>query len=155
MITYHLSFPRRERLMTENKTKATKGSVTAFLNTIKEKERREDCFEILEMMRKVTHIDPIMWGSAIVGFGTYHYVYESGREGDNIILGFSPRKKNISIYLVGGADHVEAELANLGKYARGKGCLYINSLGEVKKGVLEKIFAKSYKESKLLYAKSK
>jgi len=78
--------------MAENKTKPTKGSVTAFLNKIKDQQLRDDCFVILEMMQKVSKSEPVMWGSAIVGFGTYHYVYESGREGDTILIGFSPRK---------------------------------------------------------------
>jgi hypothetical protein len=133
--------------MAENKTKPTKGSVTAFLNKIKDQQVRDDCFVILEMMKKVSNFEPTMWGSAIVGFGTYHYVYESGREGDTILIGFSPRKQNISIYLMGGLTKVEDELAKLGKYSTGKGCLYIKSLSDVNAGVLKKIFAKSFKEA--------
>jgi hypothetical protein len=134
--------------MAENKTKPTKSSVTAFLNKIKERQLREDCFAIMEMMRRVSKCDPVMWGSAIVGFGTYHYVYESGREGDMILIGFSPRKKNISIYLMGGLKKVEGELAGLGKYKTGKGCLYINSLGDVNTAVLKRIFGPAFKEAK-------
>ena len=134
--------------MAENKTKPTKSSVTAFLNKIKERELREDCFAILEMMRQVSKCDPVMWGSAIVGFGTYHYVYESGREGDMILIGFSPRKQNISIYLMGGLSKVEAELAALGKHKTGKGCLYINALSDVNAAVLKRLFAKAFKEAK-------
>ena len=88
-----------------------------------------------------------MWGSAIIGFGTHHYVYESGREGDTIVIGFSPRKQNITIYLMGGLDPIEDELSKLGKYKTGKGCLYINSLGDVNAGVLKKIFAKAFKKA--------
>ena len=95
--------------MAENKTKPTKGSVTAFLNKIKDPQVRDDCFAILEMMQKVTKHEPVMWGSAIVGFGTYHYVYESGREGDTIVIGFSPRKQNISLYLMGGLKNIDIE----------------------------------------------
>jgi uncharacterized protein DUF1801 len=132
--------------MAENKTKPTKSSVTAFLNKIKDRPLRDDCFAILELMQKVSNSEPVMWGSAIVGFGTYHYVYESGREGDTIVIGFSPRKQNISIYLMGGLNQVEDELSELGKYKTGKGCLYIKSLSDVNKEVLKKVFARAFKE---------
>jgi hypothetical protein len=131
----------------ENKTKPTKSSVTAFLNRIKDRQVRDDCFAILEIMQKVSNCEPVMWGSAIIGFGTYHYVYESGREGDTLVIGFSPRKQNISIYLMGGLHHVEDELSKLGKYKTGKGCLYIKSLNDVNVGVLKKVFAKAFKEA--------
>jgi hypothetical protein len=88
-----------------------------------------------------------MWGSAIIGFGTYHYVYESGRQGDTPVIGFSPRKQNISIYLMGGLKNIEEELSRLGKYKTGKGCLYIRSLSDVNVAVLKKIFAKAFKEA--------
>jgi hypothetical protein len=133
--------------MAENKTKPTKSSAIAFLNKIRDKQLREDCFVILEMMQKVSNSDPIMWGSAIIGFGTYHYVYESGREGDTILIGFSPRKQNISIYLMGGLNKVEDELSKLGKYKTGGGCLYIKSLSDVDVTVLKKVFAKAFKEA--------
>ena len=133
--------------MAENKTKPTKSSANAFLNKIQDKQLRDDCFVILEMMQKVSKCEPIMWGSAIVGFGTYHYVYEIGREGDSILIGFSPRKQNISIYLMGGLDKVEAELSKLGKYKTGGGCLYIKSLSDVNLDVLKKVFAKAFKEA--------
>ena len=132
--------------MTENKTKPTKDSVTAFLNKIQDQQVREDCFAILEMMKKVSNFEPVMWGSAIIGFGTYHYVYESGREGDTAVIGFSPRKQNISIYLMGGVNHVEDELSKLGKYKTGKGCLYIKSLNDVNPEVLKKVLTKAFKE---------
>ena len=133
--------------MAENKTKPTKGSVTVFLNKLKDKQVRDDCFVILEMMQKVSKSEPVMWGSAIVGFGTYHYVGASGREGDWMMIGFSPRKQNISIYLMGGLNKVEEELPKLGKYKSGKGCLYIKSLSEVNAEVLKKIIAKAFKEA--------
>ena len=132
--------------MAENKTKPTKGSVTAFLNKIKDQPLRDDCFAILAMMQKVSNSKPVMWGSAIIGFGTYHYVYESGREGDTVIIGFSPRKQNISIYLMGGLNNVEVELSKLGKYKTGKGCLYIKRLSDVNPEVLKKVFTKAFKE---------
>ncbi|MGA9120963.1 MAG: DUF1801 domain-containing protein [Bacteroidota bacterium] len=133
--------------MAENKTKPTKGSVSTFLNKIKDRQLRDDCFVILEMMQKVSKCEPIMWGSAIIGFGTFHYVYESGREGETVVIGFSPRKQNISIYLTGGLNKHEDELGKLGKYKRGKGCLYIKSLSDVNTEVLKKIFVKSFKEA--------
>jgi hypothetical protein len=133
--------------MAENKTQPTKDSVTAFLNKIQDQQLREDCFAILEMMRKVSNHEPVMWGRAIVGFGTYHYVYESGREGDTVVMGFSPRKQNISIYLLGGLNDAEDELSKLGKYKRGKGCLYIRSLSDVNAQMLKKILVKASKEA--------
>lgn len=132
--------------MAENKTKPTKNSVFAFLDKIQDKQLRDDCYSILSMMQKASKSEPVMWGSAIVGFGKHHYVYESGREGDTVIMGFSPRKQNISIYFMGGVGSVEAELAKLGKYKSGKGCLYVKTLSDVNTDVLGKIFAKAYKE---------
>jgi hypothetical protein len=134
--------------MAENKTKPTKASVTAFLNKIKDQQVRDDCFVILEMMQKVSKCEPVMWGSAIVGFGTYHYVGASGREGDWMLIGFSPRKQNISIYLMGGLKTVKHELAKLGKHKVGGGCLYIKSLADVNAGVLKNIMAIAFKEAK-------
>ena len=133
--------------MAENKTKPTKSSVTAFLNKIKDRQLRDDCFAILSMMADATKCEPVMWGSAIIGFGTFHYVYESGREGDTVVIGFSPRKQNISIYLMGGLKNVETELPKLGKYKTGKGCLYIKTLGDVDPDVLKKIFSKAFKKA--------
>jgi uncharacterized protein DUF1801 len=118
--------------MAENKTKPTKSSATCFLNKIQDKHLRDDCFAILQMMQKVSSSsEPVMWGTVIIGFGTHHYVYESGREGDTMIIGFSPRKQNIAIYLMGGLNKVEGELLTLGKYKTGKGCLYIETFSDV------------------------
>ena len=115
------------------------------MNKIKDTQLRDDCFTILKMMQEVSHCEPVMWGSAIIGFGTYHYVYESGREGDMVLLGFSPRKQNISIYLMGGLKNVENELAKLGTHRTGKGCLYFKSLEDVNVSVLRKLFATAFK----------
>jgi hypothetical protein len=133
--------------MAENKTQPTKSSAIAFLNKIKDKQVRDDCFTILEMMRDVSKCEPVMWGSSIVGFGTYHYVYESGREGDWMPIGFSPRKQNVTMYLMPGLGKVEAELAKLGKHKTGGGCLYVKTLSDVNITVLRKILAKSFKEA--------
>jgi hypothetical protein len=133
--------------MAENKTKPTSGSVAAFLNKIQNQQLRDDCFTILEIMQKVSNSEPVMWGSAIIGFGTLHYVYDSGREGDTVAIGFSPRKQNISIYLTGGLSKIEDELSKLGNFKTGKGCLYIKSLSDVNVEVLKKVFAKAFKEA--------
>ena len=132
--------------MPENKTQPTKSSVTAFLKKIKDKQVRDDCFAIVEMMQKASKYKPVMWGTAIIGFGMYHYVSESGREGDWMLIGFSPRKQNIAFYLMGGLKKAEDELPKLGKHKIGGGCLYIKSLSDVNATVLKKIFAKAFKE---------
>jgi hypothetical protein len=134
--------------MAENKTKPTKISAALFLSKIKDKGLRNDCFTIVEIMKSVSRMEPVMWGSAIVGFGTYHYVYESGREGDTVVLGFSPRKQNISLYLMGGLEPIRKELEKLGKHKTGKACLYINSLNEINISVLKKIILKVWKSRK-------
>jgi hypothetical protein len=134
--------------MAENKTKATAGSVNAFLNKLTDTDLKNDCTAIIKIMESVSKEKPVMWGSSIIGFGNYHYVYESGREGDIMIIGFSPRKQNIALYLKGGLDLFTDELASLGKHKTGKGCIYINSLKDVNTAVLKKIIAKSYKSVK-------
>jgi hypothetical protein len=136
--------------MAENKTKPTVASVTAFLNKIQETQKRSDCFAILKMMQNVSRKEPVMWGSSIIGFGTFHYVYESGREGDTVVIGFSPRKQNISIYMMCSLDKVRDELLKLGKYKTGKGCLYINTLSDVNTAVLQKLLTKGFKEASKL-----
>jgi hypothetical protein len=130
--------------MTENKTKPTLDSVIDFLNTIPDTQLRADSFELLALMESVTKIKPVMWGSSIIGFGTRHYVYESGREGDTVIIGFSPRKQNISIYLMGGLAPIKDELSELGKHKTGKGCLYIKTLKDVNTTILTKILSKAF-----------
>jgi hypothetical protein len=136
--------------MAENKTKPTVASVTAFLNKIQDTQKRKDCFEILKMMQTVSRKEPVMWGSSIIGFGTFHYVYESGREGDTVVIGFSPRKQNITIYMMCSLDKVKDELLRLGKYKTSKGCLYIKSLSDVDTAALRKVFAKGFKEASKL-----
>jgi hypothetical protein len=133
--------------MPENKTKPTIASVTAFLKKIRDPQLRADCFTLLKMMQAVSKKEPVMWGSSIIGFGTFHYVYESGREGDTVVIGFSPRKQNISIYTMCSLDKVKDELLKLGKYKTGKGCLYIKSLNDVNTGALNKVLAKAFKEA--------
>ena len=131
--------------MSENKTKATKSSVAAFVSGLEDPRVRKDCHAIIEIMKSVSKLEPVMRGPSIIGFGTYHYVYESGREGDTVIVGFSPRKQNIAFYLRGGLVPLQDELARLGKYTTGKGCLYVRTLEDVNVAVLKRIHAKSYR----------
>lgn len=131
--------------MAENKTKQTKESVSGFLKKVADKDRREDCLKVLEMMQHVTGEEPRMWGSSIVGFGSYHYKYESGREGDSLITGFSPRKSDLTLYIMGGFEPVSGLMGRLGKHKTGKSCLYIKKLDDVDLGVLKKIIEKSVK----------
>jgi hypothetical protein len=139
---------KEDHPMAENKTRPTNRSVTGFLAKIRDRRLRDDSTAILRMMRGATKLKPVMWGDAIIGFGTYHYVYESGREGDFFLIGFSPRKQNISLYFMGGRKSVERDLAKLGKYKAGGSCLYIKTLSDVNQLVLKRIIAKAYKEGK-------
>ncbi|PKL82580.1 MAG: hypothetical protein CVV24_09395 [Ignavibacteriae bacterium HGW-Ignavibacteriae-3] len=134
--------------MAEIKTKATSGSATAFLNKIKDPGTKKDCFNILEMMEAASKSKPVMWGSSIIGFGNYHYVYASGREGDWFNIGFSPRKQNITLYLMGGLENLKDELEKFGKHKTGKGCIYIKSLDDIRIPVLKKMLIKSVKRGK-------
>jgi hypothetical protein len=128
--------------MTENKTKPTSISVTAFINAIADQTKRADAKAIVKLMQKATGEKPRMWGPSIIGFGSYHYTYESGREGDMPIVGFSPRKAAIVFYLGLGAGGSEKLLAKLGKHTTGKGCLYIKKLADVDQEVLEGLVVK-------------
>jgi hypothetical protein len=129
--------------MAELKTKATDASVAYYLNSIENNQVRQDCWAIAELMQAATKAEPKMWGSSIVGFGTYHYVYASGREGDWMLIGLSPRKQNITLYLMGGFEQQEKLLALLGKYTRGKGCLYIKRLSDIHLPTLKKLIQES------------
>jgi hypothetical protein len=129
--------------MAENKTKQTAASVAAYLDAIADPARRADCDALSALIGKVTGEPPAMWGTAIVGFGSYHYVYDSGREGDSCVVGFSSRKNDISIYLQGLSEGQETLLARLGKHKADGGCLHIKRLGDVDAGVLEKLVASS------------
>ena len=132
--------------MAELKTQVTKASVAKFLDGIKDEKKRQDCHQLLKIMKKATKAEPKMWGTSIIGFGDYHYVYQSGREGDWFLTGFSPRVQNLTLYLMGGFDH--DVLKRLGKYKTGKGCLYINKLEDVDTKVLNELVTKSVKKSK-------
>lgn len=134
--------------MAELKTKQTGDSVTKFLNGVADEIKRKDSFEILGMIEKAIGLQPKMWGTSIIGFGSYHYKYESGHEGDACIIGFSPRKQNITLYVGVSNNKVAELLKNLGKHKTGKGCLYINKLSDVNADVLKKIIKVSYDEAK-------
>jgi hypothetical protein len=125
--------------MAELKTQPTDQDVIAFLNGIPDEKKRRDSFTILELMQQVTQSKPVMWGDAIIGFGSYHYCYESGREGDWFLTGFSPRKQNLTLYIMSGFDQYEALLARLGKHTTGKSCLYIKRLEDVDLSTLEEL----------------
>ena len=129
--------------MADNKTKATTISVPAFLDACVDVERRADAKALAKLMQKVTGDKPTMWGPSIVGFGSYHYTYESGREGDAPIVGFSPRKAANVLYGTIGFGGAEALLATLGKHTTGKGCLYIKKLANVDIRVLEMLVEKA------------
>ena len=131
--------------MAELKTKLNDASVEKFLNSVPDEMKRNDCFTILRLMKKITKSEPKMWGSSIVGFGTYHYKYESGREGDWFLTGFSPRKQNLTLYIMSGFNKYDKLMKKLGKYKTGKSCLYINSLEDVDKKVLKDLITESFK----------
>ena len=137
--------------MAENKTKQNSGSVEDFINTVPDEQKRKDSFEIIKLMADVTKEPAKMWGDAIVGFGSYHYKYESGREGDMCAIGFSPRKGNIAIYICSGFEKREQLLQQLGKHKTAKACLYINKLSDVDTTVLRAIIKESAAYVKKLY----
>ena len=129
--------------MAESKTQRNKRSVDAFLKSIPDEQKRKDAFTIVDIMRKATKAEPQMWGSSIVGFGAYHYKYASGREGDAPLIGFSPRKQNLVLYIMGDFDQRDELLKSLGKYKTGKACLYINRLDDVDLPTLRKLVKQS------------
>ena len=127
--------------MTELKTKQNEKSVQSFLDSVTDPARHQDCRALLELMKKVTGEVPKMWGDSIVGFGAYHYKYESGREGDWFLTGFSPRKANLTLYLMTGFSSPLVE--RLGKFKTGKSCLYINKLADINLAVLAELLEES------------
>lgn len=137
--------------MAENKTKQTDASVEKYLAAIADEPRRQDCRDLVKLMTKVSKQPPKMWGTSIVGFGSYHYKYESGREGDACLIGFSSRKGDISLYVRAGSEGVAELLGKLGKHKLGGGCLYIRKLSDVNARVLERLVARSIAEMKRRY----
>jgi hypothetical protein len=132
--------PSRGRIsMAENKTQATDGDVTAFIEGVADEAQRADAHRIAEMMARLSGAPAKMWGPSIIGFGSYHYKYDSGREGDTLRIGFSPRKGQTVLYLPGTISGQSDLLARLGKHKEGKGCLYIKRLSDVDMAVLEEM----------------
>ncbi|MFT6871479.1 MAG: nucleoid DNA-binding protein [Roseivirga sp.] len=128
----------------ENKTKETEASVDTFLANIKDDQKKADCLVLKSMMARITDSPAKMWGASIVGFGTYHYKYDSGREGDFMKVGFSPRAQNVTVYIIAGFDRYEALMNKLGKHKTGKSCLYIKKLDDIDLDILEELVKESY-----------
>ena len=137
--------------MAEMKTVQTDADVNAYLGNIEDEKRRQDCTALIELMKAATHEEPKMWGSSIVGFGTYHYKYESGREGSTCKVGFSSRKGNIVLYGLRGTSEAETLLEKLGKYKTGKSCFYLNRVSDVNLEVLEELAKQAFANTKQHY----
>ena len=131
--------------MAENKTKPTEASVDDFIANLENSRRRSDALTALKIYKEVTGLSPVMWGPSIIGFGSYHYAYASGHEGDTCLTGFSPRSGALVVYLGPGIEN-EQLMSRLGKHKRGKGCLYINKLDYVVRGILRKLLEHSIGE---------
>ncbi len=129
--------------MANLKTTKNDNNPQAFIESVENEKRKADALEVLAMMTRVTGEEPKMWGPSIIGFGSYHYKYDSGREGDWMLAGFSPRKTALTLYIMGGFDGYEDLMSKLGKYKTGKSCLYINKLEDVNSDILEKLVEKS------------
>ncbi|MBN2547583.1 MAG: DUF1801 domain-containing protein [Anaerolineales bacterium] len=129
--------------MSELKTHPTPQPVDDFLKGITDEQKRRDCFAILALMKEITKAEPVMWGDNIIGFGSYHYSYASGREGDWFLTGFSPRKQNLTLYIMSGFDQYESLLHKLGKHKTGKSCLYINKVQDIDLTVLRELIQRS------------
>ncbi len=142
---------RREPRRNANKTRARTASVSTFVSGVADEQQREDLATVLAIMEKVTGEPPTMWGSSIVGFGRYHYKYASGREGDFFLTGASPRKGNLTLYIMPGFTNYSDLLDKLGKHKTAKSCLYIKRLDDVDTKVLEKLIARSIAEMRRLY----
>jgi len=131
-----------------NKTKATDGDVGAFLDAIPDEQRRRDARLLVDLIGEVTGERPVMWGTSIVGFGSRHYRYESGREGDVAAVGFSPRKAQTVMYLTGGVDEYEDLLTRVGPHQTGKGCLYLKRVDQVDADALRDVIARCYRKAR-------
>lgn len=131
--------------MAEIKTKQNKQNVRKFINSVADDKKRNDCLTLLTLMEKITGKKPKMWGDSIVGFGSYHYKYKSGHEGDFFLTGFSPRKQNLAIYIIPGFTRYKTLMKKLGKYKTGKSCLYLKTLSDVNPESLEELIIQSVK----------
>lgn len=130
--------------MAENKTRPNDSSVIEFLDTIDDTLKRNDCETLMLLLKNITGQEGVLWGNSIVGFGSYHYVYDSGREGDMFLAGFSPRKQNISIYIMAGFGRYTSLMKELGPHKTGKSCLYIKRLADVDMDVLTDLITRSH-----------
>ena len=137
--------------MADNKTRPTRASVTAFMAAIEDRKMRADAKQVAAMMRRATGKRARMWGPSIVGYGSYHYRYASGREGDYMITGFSPRRQALTIYIMPGFGRFQGLMSELGKYTTGKSCLYIKRLADVDETVLERLIDESVKYMRAHY----
>jgi len=137
--------------MSDLKTTANEQSVQAFLESVENETKRANSFTILELMESVTGETPKMWGDTIVGFGSYRYKYATGREGDWFLAGFSPRKQNLTLYIMAGFEAYDALLGQLGKYKTGKSCLYINKLDDIDMEILKELVKQSVEHMKKAY----
>lgn len=140
--------------MAEPKTKATKNDVAAFVTKITDPTKRADTQAMIAVMKRATKNDPVMWGASIIGFGSYRYKYDSGREGDWPIIGLSPRKQNLTLYIMPGFEEFADLLAKLGPHSTGKSCLYIKRLSDVDLPTLTKIVTRSIAKMKKKPAKT-
>ena len=137
--------------MAEVKTRPNNQNVEGFLNSVEDEKKRQDSFTIMKLMKEITNSEPIMWGPSIVGFGNYQYEYESGRKGDWFLTGFSPRKQNLTLYIMPGFNRYEELMNKLGKYKTGKACLYINKLEDVDMNIIWELVKQSVEYLKKKY----
>jgi hypothetical protein len=136
--------------MAEPKTRPTNESVEKFVNGIADEQRRKDCFRVLEIMKAVTRVEPAMWGTSIVGFGRHNYKYESGTKGEWFLVGFSPRKQDLTLYLMSGLERHKDLLTKLGKHKTGRACLYIKKLDDVDLSTLKTLIKQSVADTKAM-----
>lgn len=130
--------------MAKNKTIPNETSVSAFIKGVEDEQKKADCHTLIGLMKEITGEEPVMWGPSIIGFGSYHYKYDSGREGDMLLTGFSPRKQNLTLYIMSGFNRYEKLMQKLGKYKTGKSCLYVKRLSDIDMGVLTELIKDSF-----------
>jgi hypothetical protein len=140
-----LHFKQRENAMSEPKTQPTAQTAKAFLAALVHEQRRADCFVLIELMQKATGCKPVMWGTSIIGFGKYKYRYESGREGEWPVIAFSPRKNDLTLYIIPGFENYDELMQKLGKHKTGKSCLYLKRLADIDQKILKELIDASIK----------
>lgn len=148
---FYITFIFKKNAMAKNKTTETTSSVADFINTVDDVTKRNDAFELVKLMQNETGFEPKMWGPNIIGFGSYHYKYASGHEGDAPLVAFSPRKAAISLYLYPSFENKEDLLSKLGKHTAGKGCIYIKKITDIDVEILKKMISLSVQYLKELY----